>query len=183
MLRNAEMLSIAESGSTLFFNIFEFSRKKWIKVDFLITFLISNSQFPSPYGKVSFCLNIIDKSQNLCCIIIALTFQKLSKLFAIHRESFSLQVSVLSSSVFFENDALALTAKMSVDNMKDSSSRKKSFAAMTVNTDREVKIVGLGSLLQVLLRLPMLLPIAIWRKPRIYDFTAFVEYKRKGSWN
>ena len=94
---------------------------------------------------------------------------------------FSLQVSVLSSSVFFENDALALTAKMSVDNMKDS--RKKSFAAMTVNTDREVKIVGLGSLLQVLLRLPMLLPIAIWRKPRIYDFTAFVEYKRKGSWN
>ena len=54
---------------------------------------------------------------------------------------------------------------------------------MTVNTDREVKIVGLGSLLQVLLRLPMLLPIAIWRKPRIYDFTAFVEYKRKGSWN
>ena len=42
---------------------------------------------------------------------------------------------------FFE--ALALTAKMSVDNMKDS--RKNTQAAMTVNTDREVKIVGLGS--------------------------------------
>ena len=52
---------------------------------------------------------------------------------------------------------------------------------MTVNTDREVKIVGLGSLLPPPLTSVERCLKAIWRKPKIYDFTAFVSAKRKLS--
>ena len=122
------MLSIAESGSKLFFYIFEFSRKKWIKVDFLIInikFPISITIYTEKAEKYHFAWTVLTNDKIFAALLLLWPFRSFPSFLQFTVKVFSLQVSVLSSSVFFENDALALTAKMSVDNMKDSSSRKK----------------------------------------------------------